>query len=259
MTASAVRPLAFMAGLANVFLFLSTITAADYTSGHADLGIAYEDGEWDLHVHAEGATIGGDFYADEEFEADDVRIIVPLSALVTGAPLTAPFISDFWNIPESLGLTQGDVFFNLFQNLGDTSTTNSPFVGLAAEEIDPADFVGGVITVALTGFNGPGHFTLWQDGTGVAMDTFDGIGADDVINNFPTGAGAHTHYNYAFSAPGTYQVTLTASGTLTGGGGFSSGTGTYTFVAVPEVSTLGLCAAGAAFALVGFRRSRRTA
>jgi surface-anchored protein len=229
--------------------------AADYTSGHADLGIGYEDGEWDLHLHAEGATVDGVFYPDQEFEAGEVRIIVPLSTQVTGAPLTAPFISDFWNVPESLGLTQGDSFYTLFQNLGDTVTTDSPYLGLAGEEIDPSDFVGGVISVALTEFSGPGEFTLWQDGTGIKFDTLDGIGGDDVLVNLPTGAGAHSHFNYSFSLPGAYEVTLTASGTLTGGGGFTSGTGTYTFVVVPEASTLLLFGLGGIVTLgFGLRR-----
>lgn len=233
--------------------------AADYTSGHADLGIGFEGGVWDFHFHAEGATVDGVFYPDDEFEADDIRIIVPLSTLVTGAPLTAPFISDFWNVPESLGIVQGDSFFNLFQNLGDASSTSSPYLGIGAEEIDPSDFVGGVISVALTGFSGPGQFTMWQDGTGIKFDTFDGIGGDDVIPNFPTGPGAHAHYNYSFTLPGVYEVTLTASGILAGGGGFTSGSGTYTFVVVPEASTVLLVGLGGLGILASGLRRKVTA
>jgi len=221
-----------------------------YTSGHADLGIAYEGGEWDLHVHAEGAMIDGTEFLDQEFEADDVIINVPESVKVVDQNT-----SELFDIPESLGLTQGEPFWNLMQNLSDADMTDSPFLGMAAEEVDPADFDPDSITIALTGFSGPGEFTLWTDGTGVQFDTLDGLGSDDELTGFPIGTGAHTHFNYAFSAPGTYNVTLTASGTLTGGGP-TSGSGTYTFRVVPEPGTIALFGLGGA-CLAGVVIARR--
>lgn len=237
-------------------LALPAQAALDYTAGHADLGVGYSGGAWDIHFHAEGAVVGGVVYPDQEFEPDEVRILVPLSTLVTGSPPGAPFISDFWDIPESLGVTQGTPFYNLFQNLADAAASSSPYLGIGADEIDSADFVGGKISIALTAFSGPGQFTLWQDGNGVKFDTFDGIGGDDVLGDFPTGPGAHSHFNYAFSLPGVYRVTITASGTLADSRQFTSGSGTFTFVVVPETSTLALAAAGCLTALAAISRKR---
>ncbi len=224
----------------SLLLFVTPAVSADmlYTAGHADLGIAFEDGAWDLHVHAEGAIIDGTLVDDEEFEADEVVIVAPASTFVSVVELP---VADFHGIPESLGLASDASWFNLFQELSDSDATNSPFLGVAAEEIENDVFVNDEITVSLVDVVGPGEMTVWSNGNGVIFDSLDGFD-DDVLSGFPVGT--HTHFNYAFSAAGNYEVTLSATGTLVDGGAETTGFGTFTFSVVPEPSALALVALG---------------
>ncbi len=193
-------------------------------SGHADLGLAFEDGLWDLHVHTEGAVVDGTPRDDEEFDADEIEIFVS-----DDTQIVTQGTSDFFDIPESLGLSQGDSFWNLFQGSLDADATGTPFLGIAAEEIALGVFEGDTVSLALSDVDGPGTFSLWSDGDGVVFDSVDGF-VDDLIDAFPVGPGSHTHFNYAFSSPGVYKVELTASGTLAGTDEVTSGRAEYTFV-----------------------------
>ncbi|MBK8267857.1 MAG: hypothetical protein IPK83_05955 [Planctomycetes bacterium] len=119
--------------LALTFLVLGTASNAvadveEWTEGHGDIGIAYEDG-WNLHIHAEGATIGGVEYLDQEFETGDVRIVVPAlaEAIRPGGAEWAP-----------IGVGAGQSYWAISQ----TEVVGVPFVGFGTEEISAGDFVG---------------------------------------------------------------------------------------------------------------------
>jgi len=66
---------------------------------------------------------------------------------------------------------------------------------------------------------GPGEFAMYQlDTFGVPtlfMNSRDGLDGSDRVP-VPIGPGGHTHVNWAFSAPGKYQLTFQTSGTLAG-------------------------------------------
>lgn len=207
-------------------LVLCPVTALKVTgqswlwSGHADLGVNYKNGAWDLHVHH--GSLG-------EFEPDDVILGVDVVAASNSVPagpawsFLGPAGSPVWILPQ-------------------TDRPGLLFLGVGAEELAPGLFVADQVTLSLMGVQGPGHFALYTtDAFGsptVFMNSADGITATDAI---VLSAGQHRHVNWAFTAPGTYEITFAASGTLVDGHRFtSSDPATFRFAVVPEPGVLAL-------------------
>ncbi len=216
-----------------------------YTLGHADIGVGYLTGiglEPHWHVHA-GATVNGSpLAADAEYEPTDLLAYVP--------PPSVPRPSGpAWNF---LGNSAGAPVWFLPQGLDPAK----PFLGIASEELDPADWNS--LTLSLKSMTGPagGHFSLWQTDTfgspTVKMATSDGISGSD---SFAMTVGGHDHYNYGFTAPGIYYVEFQWDGDHKTDGRFSA-TGTYAF-GVTVVPEPGETAALAALGLAGFALWRR--
>lgn len=179
------------------------------SSGHADVGIAFEDDEWDLHVHDETHDI--------EYSPKDAKLIV--GALAKG---TVP------NDPAYAFLGQpGDPIWLLPQ----VQNPALLFLGFGAEEIPNGLFANDAITFSLVRVRGPGTFIVYEtDAFGaphVFMNTRDTVDGSDVVQ---LASGAHQHVNWAFTKPGKYKVTFEATAVLTAGGvEVSSGPVTYTF------------------------------
>jgi len=234
LAASLLAAVASPAGLA-----LPTAHAAGPTvlkDDHADVGIAYEDGAWNLHVHQEAKDI--------EYEAGSVLLHLP-PATKTASPNDARFT-------DCLG-APGTATWILPQ----VEQTGVLFLGLATEEIADGVFTGNAINLALTSKTGPGEFCLYQtDGFGAPttwFNTRNGISGADRVS-LPTGQ--HSHANWTFSAPGVYQIGLEASGTLVAdSSATSSGTVLYTFYvedgAAPVSATKNLDSAGGSLAAAG--------
>lgn len=213
---------------------ISTSARADepavWTSGHGDLGIAYEAGAWVLHVHAEGAVIGGVEYEGVEFEADEVHILVP-EFMTASRPKGAQW--------DPVGVATGAPFWFLSQ----TEVVGAPYVGIGTEEIALGDFLNDVVTLTLTAVvspSGDGHFSIYQTDL-FGQPTFfasslDGLDATDTMTLI---ANDHFHANLAFSEPGLWAITFEASGEHLDDG-FVSGAGTYYFQVMPEPATAGL-------------------
>ena len=166
------------------------------TEGHADVGVAYGNGAWDLHIH--------DGEADTEYEPAGALLSVGPAAL-TPRPAGAAF--DF------LGVAAGENYYRLPQ----TETPGLVFLGFGTEEIPAGTFAGGTVSLTLKAVNGPGHFSVWKsdiNGPAVRMATTDGVTADDALT---LTEGSHAHYNLGFSAKGRYEVTFEATGNLTNG------------------------------------------
>ncbi|MCC9600318.1 choice-of-anchor M domain-containing protein [Stieleria sp. JC731] len=225
---------------------VSLADAVEYSSGHADIGLAYEDDELHLHYHfGSGAVIDGSPLVGEmEFDPADASVRVGSNAMVTttgDVPFLGTFAGDsVWLIPQS-------------------SSVGIPFLGIAAEELD-ATFSSATMT--MTSFSGPGQFALWQTGgiggTNVYWQSNNGL---DVTDTLDVAIGGHDHYSYGFTAEGIYDVEISAVANLAAGGSVSD-VGTFRFIvgdvtAIPEPSSL------ASLGLIGMatvlrRRKRRS-
>lgn len=201
---------------------------------HVDIGIDYTAlGGWDLHIHDE----------------DDLTEYAPDGAILGvgwQAQQARPAGAQF----DFIGVGAGDPVWILPQ-VQDPALN---FLGIGAEELDPdnlfedwdPDGAGGLasarwLQLDLVSVTGPGAFSAWLNGgPTVSFATSDGITASDRALVL---AGGHTDYNWAFTQPGTYEVTLQASGRLAGGAVSTSAPATYTFVvaAAPEPASLALC------------------
>jgi surface-anchored protein len=201
---------------------------------HADIGVDYTLlSGWNLHIHDEDDMV--------EYDPADAILGVGVEALQP-RPVGAQF--DF------IGVGAGDPVWILPQ----VQNPSLNFLGLAAEELDPDDLFedwdpdgsGGVASARWFRFDlvsvvGPGDFSVWLNGgPSVAFATSDGVTSADRAFVL---AGGHTDYNWAFTQPGTYEVSFTATGTLAGGTLSTSAPATYTFLvaAAPEPASLALC------------------
>jgi surface-anchored protein len=204
------------------------------TTEHVDVGIAYEGGLWDLHVHDETN--------DQEYEPGDAILFAGVGAS-NGVPAN-PLFSFLGN--------PGDSVWILPQN----QDPSLMFLGVGAEELVAGTFVGDIVTLTLTSVSGPGHFALYQTDTfgspTVFMNSRDGITVGD---SYTIGAGNHAHFNWAFSEMGPYTLSFEASGTLVAGNQFTaSGPVDYTFQVVPEPGAVTLFVLGGLGLLILLRR-----
>jgi surface-anchored protein len=221
------------------------------TNQHVDLGIAYEDDAWDLHVHNETDDI--------EYAPNEVLLgIGPAARMARPAGSAFDFIGvgageNFWLLPEA---NNPDV---LFLGIGSEEIESGVFDTIAAPDARVSG-AGEWLTLSLHSVLGPGDFSIWSEGDLgpiVFMATSDGIGMDDKV--FVV-AGGHSHFNFGFTAPGIYEVTVSASGFINGQM-LQSDPVTYYFgvEAVPEPGVVALLAGSAlpAFCLLRRRQSRR--
>jgi surface-anchored protein len=198
------------------------------SEGHADIGLFIGTGEeeidhgdhshtvegepaWDLHVH--------DGENDEEYETDRAMFFVGPQAQTTRSNGLETAAYDF------LGVAPGESFYVL-------PAVENPellFLGFGTEEIEAGALVGGTARINLKSVNGPGQLSLWQFTSGaphVAFATSDGVTSADT---FTVLEGGHTHYNWGFSLPGRYEVTIEAVGTVVGHDEPTTATTTYYF------------------------------
>jgi len=223
---------------------VSAATLTEYSVGHADIGLAYEGGELELHYHFGSPASLNPASTEDEFHPSEAYVRVPDAT----ADIVTPSGQTYYN--TNLGLNLGDQFWVLPQS----NTSGVPFLGFNAEEL-----FGSPITSAqleMTGFSGPGEFAMWQNGNSgpntPVMRTNNGIGSDDLIGLSLSG---HSHYNLGFTQKGVYDIDFKATGFGTGlPGGMVDDTETFRFVvgsltAVPEpgsfvaLASLGIVAA----------------
>jgi surface-anchored protein len=198
--------------------------------GHTDVGIVYEAGAWNLHIGQHEAT------PPMEYAPHEAILGVDLAAAHTTVPADPQFSflgaagSSIWMLPQVQDPAQ-------------------LFLGFGTEELESGLFVNDLVTLSLRDVRAAGQFAVFENdmfGTPtIFMDSGDGLTAADSI---VLPAGGHQHVNWAFTAPGRYEVDFEASGTLVDGNIFTtSGPITYTFevTAVPEPTTGALLALGA--------------
>jgi surface-anchored protein len=155
--------------------------------------VNFEDGAWDLHVHAEDDEI--------EFAPGQVILEVPM---VAAQPVPTNAVFSF------LGEAGTPIWV-----LPAVENHDLLFLGLGTEELASGIFSNDTVTLTLKSVTGPGDFVLYTlDMFGapvVSMNSRDGIDSADTRT---LAAGGHTHVNWVFTAPGQYRIGLQASGVL---------------------------------------------
>jgi surface-anchored protein len=177
------------------------------TTGHLDIAVGYEDGDFTLTLH--------DDTTDTGYAANQAIVIVAASAQTTVPDdplfgfLGAPNVL-VWILPE-------------------VQNPNLAFLGFGADDLPTGVFSNDTVRVRLVKVTGPGKLALYNlDAFGaprLVMNTRDGIYSNDRIDMI---AGGDAHQNFAFSRPGVYHVTFQATGTLLDGTVIHTKNTTYT-------------------------------
>lgn len=232
-----IQKLAILAAAAAAISLNSASAQAIWTAGHGDLGIAYDAGDLDPHVHIHaGATVDNVVLgADAEYAPGDALPQIPFAKSLSRPPGAT------WDF---FGVSSGQPVWIFPQ----TEDSELPFIGFGAEELTPADW-STPFTITLTGLagsgaTGGGQFSVYQtDGFGtptVSIQTADGISGADAVT---LAAGGHAHYNLGFTQPGIYEATFHITGTHAVDGA-KSADATYKFEVVPEPTSVALLALG---------------
>jgi surface-anchored protein len=210
------------------------------TNQHADIGVAYEDGAWNLHIHNETQDI--EYSPPSGLNGAILQVGSAAAGTVPANPLFS-----------FLGTAGSPVWI-----LPNTQNPSLIFLGFGAEELETGLFVGDSVSLALHSISGPGEFAVFDfDIFGNPVELMNSRAGSTATDSVSLVAGAHNDMNFAFSAPGTYTVNFEASGTLVDGNVFTaSGPVGYTFEVVPEPSSMALAGVGA-LALWLVRRTKR--
>lgn len=171
----------------------------------------------DLHLHSIEMM-------PEEASASDVLLPV-----VAAAKESRSANSQF----SFIGVEAGQPIWRLPRS----QNPNRLFLSIGTEELSSADFASPIAwnLIGVTGSgNGPapGYFSMWgvDDFGGVIplMSTAPNAGMPNV---FDVNVADHEHFNYAFTAPGLYNIEFQATATLSPalGGGQVTGSAVYSF------------------------------
>lgn len=236
--------------LGTIGLAASSFAQVQLSDGHMDLGLAYEAGAWDPHIHVHDGDI--------EYAPDEAYFYYGAASQST-RPAGSAY--DF------IGVAAGQTIFRNYTN----NVVGIPWLGFGFEEIAPGTFGSYVQTdprrdpinaewvdvelLSYTSSNG-GHAAFFQGGgtaPTVWFATADGIDSSD---RFISTVGGHEHGSFVFSASGTYELTFRGSAILNGQRIYSDEY-TYTFgvmQTVPEPVTV--ASLGLGTLLVAIRRRR---
>lgn len=124
-------------------------------------------------------------------------------------------------------------------------------LGLIEAGVGKVGFPTGSVTFTMVGAGpgNPGNFALFTAGSSIRLSA---TGSEVGTSSFSIATG-HIHYNWGFSAPGTYTFDLKADYTDANFGVLESATETYTFNVIPEPTCGTLLLSG----LVGWVAARK--
>ncbi|MEU4290810.1 choice-of-anchor M domain-containing protein [Kribbella sp. NPDC026596] len=203
-----VLPAAAVLALAGIAMPADAAPRVVLDQGHVDVvGIAFEDGAFDVHVHDEDHGV--------EYTPSQVQLVAkPSSEIAVPDDPSYRFLGTAGNPAWVLPQVQDPELL---------------WPGIGAEEISPGMFTGDALKVDLVGVSGPADVSIFTtDAFGaptVLADSGDGL--PDTIT---TTAGGHLHANWAFEAPGYYTLKVRVSGTLAATGKkVTSSIATYCF------------------------------
>jgi surface-anchored protein len=202
------------------------------SSGHADiLEVEYEQ------VGTDKPTLHLGVHTDAgHFEPANVLLEVKNSAYSSTSlflsPITTILGANAWILPADL--------------------EQAAILGLIEAGVAKAGFPDAgplTFTMVAAGASNPGNFALFNSSSAIRLSA---TGSEVGTSSFSITTG-HIHYNWGFSAPGTYTFDLKASYTDADFGVLESATETYTFNVIPEPSSSTLLLIG----LVGWVAVRK--
>ena len=202
------------------------------SSGHADIfEVEYEQ------VGTDKPTLHLGVHTDAgHFEPANVLLEVKNSAYSSTSlflsPITTILGANAWILPADL--EQADIL-----GLIEAGVAKAGF-----PDAGPVTF-----TMVAAGASNPGNFALFNSSSAIRLSA---TGSEVGTSGFSITTG-HIHYNWGFSAPGTYTFDLKASYTDANFGVLESATETYTFNVIPEPSSSTLLLIG----LVGWVAVRK--
>ena len=189
------------------------IFEAEYITEDEDTGVALTTPQLHLGVHTDSG----------HYEPADVLLEVGNAAYRSSdgfsADITTLLGANAWILPvdlevaNSLGLIEAGVARTGFPD---------------AVPVRPVTF-----TMVAAGAANPGNFALFTAGSSIRLSA---TGSAVGTSSFSITTG-HIHYNWGFSAPGTYTFDLKASYTDATFGALESAVETYTFNVIPEPSS----------------------
>lgn len=202
------------------------------SSGHADIfEVEYEQ------VGATAPTLHLGVHTDTtHYEPADVLLEVSSSALTSTSLL-----------PSSLTNLLGANAWILPADLQEAANLGVLEAGVGKAGFPDSNAV--TFTLVGAGPSNPGNFALFTVANALRLSAT----GDTVGNSSFSITAGHIHYNWGFSAPGTYSFDLKASYNDAVFGLLESAVETYTFNVIPEPSSGALLVVGIA-ALVSVRR-----
>jgi surface-anchored protein len=202
------------------------------SSGHADIfEVEYEK------IGPDKPTLHLGVHTDAgHFEPADVLLEVKNSAFSSTSlflsSITTILGANAWILP--VDLEQADIL-----SLIEAGVAKAGF-----PDAGPVTF-----TMVAAGAANPGNFALFNSSSAIRLSA---TGSEVGTNIFSITTG-HIHYNWGFSAPGTYTFDLKASYTDADFGVLESATETYTFNVIPEPT----CGTFLLIGLVGWVAARK--
>ncbi|MDA7673672.1 choice-of-anchor M domain-containing protein [Akkermansiaceae bacterium] len=209
----------------------STAREFDLLYGHHEIQTDYDpvDG-WSLVVSYNLNDDFNDRTQIRRLKADQTTLIAPplsKGILPNGFSFLADPGETVWVLPQGFDTANHFLGMRVIADAGIFQTR----VGNNYSNIGR-----GTISFALKGATGSGpdrggHFAHWESlslgGSEVYLSSRDGIDESDEIPTLP--AGAHSHFNWAFSKPGNYFLEFEVAGRLRAGGQETSHRETFHF------------------------------
>ena len=201
------------------------IFEAEYITEDEDTGVALTTPQLHLGVHTDSG----------HYEPADVLLEVGNAAYRStdgfSANITTLLGPNAWILPVDLEVADS--------------------LGLIEAGVAMAGFPAGSVTFTMVGAgaDNPGNFALFNSSSAIRLSATE---SEVGTSSFSITTG-HIHYNWGFSAPGTYTFDLKASYTDANFGVLESATETYTFNVIPEPS----CSALLLIGLVGWVAARK--